>query len=243
MSIDRVYIFTTLPRAADRALVCWGGLLAKETPYEKIEIFDGPDHEAYPSKAAIIEAAAAEGFHFNATGNAFGLSHAGIAQNWAYCQLYTQIRERNETALILHDDNWLRFSFYRYEILIDQLSDFVVMFLGGNIRVSDWQHFPNEAPLVLQGVPFEFSDQCLIATPAFADWLLEAFPHQSESKSFEGYIRYEKIGKQEIPEGFYTIPGDLGTADFPPDAIPSIMHDRDLYKQGILQTIRKNSDE
>ena len=30
--IDKVYIFTTLPRAADRALICFGGLLAKEVP-------------------------------------------------------------------------------------------------------------------------------------------------------------------------------------------------------------------
>ena len=53
-----------------------------------------------------------------------GGSHFGIAQNWAYCKMFDQIQDRSETAIVLHDDNYLRLSFHRYEQIVNQISRF-----------------------------------------------------------------------------------------------------------------------
>ena len=234
--IDKVYIFTTLPRAADRALICFGGLLAKEVPAEKIEIFDGPDHEDFPSQQAIKEAAAADGYPGFLEG---GGSHFGIAQNWAYCKMFDQIRDRSETAIILHDDNYLRLSFYRYEQIVNQIPDFAYMALGGGTSINEWPHFPHEAPLVLKGVPFEMNDQCAIVTPQFVEWLRSYFPDRTDYKSFEGFMRSYAIPNKKLPEGCYTMPGELSSRTFPDTIIPSIAHDTVLWReQGIFKALR-----
>ena len=239
MGIDKVYIFTTLPRAADRALVCFGGLLAKEVPYEKIEIFDGPDHEDFPTKQAIREAAAADGYPgFLEVGG----SHMGIAQNWAYCQMFDQIRDRGETAIWMHDDNYLRLPFYRYEQIVNQLPDFTFMALGSGVSATEWPHFPHQAPLVLKGVPFEMNDQCVIVTSNFAKWLRDLFPDRTDHKSFENFIRRDAIPNKKLPEGCYTMPAEFSTRHFPDKVIPSMAHDTELYHKGILKTLRSDDE-
>ena len=58
--------------------------------------------------------------------------------------MFDQIRDRGETAIVLHDDNYLRLSFYRYEQIVNQIPDFAYMALGGGTSISEWPHFPHE---------------------------------------------------------------------------------------------------
>ena len=116
--IDKVYIFTILPRGRDRANMCLGGLLSNWTPVDRIEMFAGPDHEDYADRKEICEAAAADGFpaFLKWTKDS---AHSVLAQNWGYCQLFRKIQQNNETAMWLHDDCMLKFQFHRYESLAD----------------------------------------------------------------------------------------------------------------------------
>jgi hypothetical protein len=229
MSIDKVYIFTILPRGKDRANMCLGGLLTLHTPSEKIEIFVGRDHEEFKTRRDICNAAADDGFPEFLKFADTDAEHAVLAQNWSYCQLFRQIQQNNEIAMWMHDDTALRFHFGRYESLTHKLknsdANFKCLALAGEAHFLEWNDVPTHNGLLHKGLPRGAGDYCNIITPRFSEWIFDSsYLKTRRFHQYENWLSDEISGKNKVPDGFYTIPREFSSWRFNPKVSPSLIH-------------------
>ena len=247
MSIDKVYIFTIFPRGQDRANMCLGGLLSLHTPPEKIAFYVGHDHEEFETRKNLCNAAADDGFPQFLKFAETNSSHAVLAQNWSYCQLFRHIQQNNETAMWMHDDCMLRFNFSRYEeitkTIVSEDPAFKCLALGSGTRLIEWDQYPSYAPLLHKGLPRGAGDYCNIITPRFSDWISNSSYLKEGSHQFEVWIINEISMKNKVPDGFYTIPGDLSSRRFDIKSSPSLIHVSEKIKEGHWITQRSRDKE
>lgn len=226
MDIDKVYIFT-IPRAKRRVDICLGGLFALSTPREKIEIFNGPDHQDFDSLHELCQAAADDGFPDFLKYETLDGRYAVIAQNWAYCQLFRKIQQNGETALWMHDDAMLKFRFSRYEDITRKLRrsdpDFKFLGLSSWGSLVDYPHYPEFETLIHKGLPYGAGDYCNIISPAFSEWIL-SYSYVKDCLALE---RFLSDFNNKLPSGFYSVPSELGAPRFNTDVLPSMIHNQD----------------
>ena len=229
MHIDKVYIFTILPRGKDRANMCLGGLLTLHTPPDKIELFVGWDHEEFETRKELCRAAADDGFPEFLKYIDTETGHAVLAQNWGYCQLFRQIQQNNETAMWMHDDTALRFHFGRYDSLVHKLNNsdpnFKCLALAGGAHLAEWNDIVTHSGLLHKGLPRGAGDYCNIITSRFSEWIFaSSYLKTPRFHQYENWLFDEISGKNQVPNGFYTIPREMSSWRFNTKVSPSLIH-------------------
>lgn len=180
----------SIPRLKARVEAQRPHLIEKGVPPDLIEVFYGPDGNAYEKTYHIFESMVAEGFSHvqiwidHKYDKWIGASQ--IAQQWGYLRLLKYIIEKGDTCMVIHDD-WLIHSDRSYAEFInikehaEQVAERekttlkYIALHHTHLREDMFYPLKEIKPegILIRGVVSMGADVAFIISPAGAAWLLE----------------------------------------------------------------------
>ena len=103
--------------------------------------------------------------------------------------------------------------------------DLKCLALGSVANVSEWNTFPLDINIIHKGLTLGAGDYCNVITPAFSEWFFSSsYFDMPNFHQFEIWLDDKINRNQQVPDGFYTIPGELSSWRVSHEASPSLIH-------------------